>query len=48
MFKVISKYNHAQLLAISAYQASLKTPYSMLSASNAMCRSAPAKVAKGG
>ena len=36
MFKVISKYNNAQLVAISAYQASLKTPYSMLSANNAM------------
>lgn len=46
MFKVISKYNNAQLLAISAYQASLKTPYSMLTSNNAMCRSAPAKVSK--
>lgn len=46
MFKVISKYNNAQLLAISAYQASLKTPYSMLNPTSAMCKTTPAKVAK--
>lgn len=48
MFKVISKYNIAQLVAISAYQASLKTPYSMMASTGTMCKSSPAKVAKAG
>lgn len=48
MFKVISKYNNAQLVAVSAYQASLKTPYSMLGSTGVMCKPSPARAAKAG
>lgn len=42
MFSVITKYNDEQLIAISAYQASLPTPKSMLMPDGSMCRTAAA------
>ena len=44
MFKVITKYNKAQLVSIAAYQASLTTKSTMLSAS--MCKTASTKSGK--
>ena len=38
MFQAINKYDSSQLVAISAYQASLTTPPSMLSPKGSMCR----------
>lgn len=46
MFRVINKYNNAQLVAIAAYQASLITPKSILMQSGAMCKTAPTKDGK--
>ncbi|MBK8119160.1 MAG: c-type cytochrome [Sulfuritalea sp.] len=46
MLKVITKYNNAQLAAISAYQASLTTPGSMLRSGGSMCKTASAKGGK--
>ena len=46
MFRVITKYDNAQLIAIAAYQASLTTPKSMLMQSGSMCKTAPAKGSK--
>jgi cytochrome c553 len=43
MFRVITKYDNAQLVAIAAYQASLTTPKSILMQSGAMCKTASAK-----
>jgi cytochrome c553 len=38
MVKVARNYNHDQLLAIAAYQASLSTPTSMLMTQGSMCK----------
>lgn len=47
MFRVITKYDNSQLLAIAAYQASLSTPKSMLMQSGLMCsKTASAKGSK--
>ena len=46
MFRVITKYDNAQLVAIAAYQASLTTPKSMLMQSGSMCKTASAKGGK--
>ncbi|SBT08681.1 Cytochrome c553 (fragment) [Candidatus Accumulibacter aalborgensis] len=46
MFRVITKYDDAQLVAIAAYQASLTTPKSMLMQSGSMCKTASAKGGK--
>jgi cytochrome c553 len=43
MFRVITKYNDGQLTAVSAYQASLVTPGSMLRSSGSMCKTAGGK-----
>jgi cytochrome c553 len=43
MVRVAKKYNYDQLLAISAYQASLATPKSMLMTHGSMCKTAAAK-----
>lgn len=46
MFDAISKYSDPQLVAISAYQASLATPRSMLMPRGSMCRSSAATAGK--
>ena len=46
MFKVITTYNDAQLLAIAAYQASLTTPRSMMMSHGSMCKTASTKSGK--
>lgn len=46
MVRVIKKYNHDQMLAIAAYQASLSTPGTMLMAHGSMCNSSAARDGK--
>jgi cytochrome c553 len=46
MVRVVKKYNYDQLLAISAYMASLTTPFAMLMPPGSMCLSTSAKGAK--
>ena len=46
MFRVITKYDNAQLVAVAAYQASLTTPKSILMQSGAMCKTSSAKGSK--
>ncbi len=46
MFKVITKYNDAQLLAVAAYQANLTTPRSMMMPHSSMCKTDSTKGGK--
>ena len=46
MVRIVKNYNDDQLVAISAYMASLTTPFAMLMPPGSMCLSPSAKGAK--